>query len=268
MLTTLLTTVALALPLVPQDAAVENDPKAVQLLEEFGERVYDPVAAGLESLSFDMDMPNPMMGGSMGVLSVHWKKGAETTADFEMSDSMKQMVPEAMRGQMQEQMGQVGGQIARLQTNQVVAQILEEMNVTMVGVEDGLIKVTCTPRADGDPAIRDKTLLFDDEGTLAKTVEMGPSPMGGEVENTSTMNWVEVASARGKLILASTKEDAAGMSQSSEFSHQMFGDYIFVTNIAGSAMGQSMTMTFSNFVVNGEEMAGKDLAAADTESEG
>ena len=266
MLTAVLSTLVLGTML--QDAPVaENDPKAVTLLQEFDARLYDPVDEGLKTLSFDMDMPNPMMGGSVGVLSVNWSKDGGAEASFELSEQMAAMIPENMRAQMDEQMqaqmGDAGTQIARVQTNRVIEEVLEDMFVTLDGAEEGLIKVTCKPK-DGDGSGR--TLFFDEEGSLSQMQEKAKGPMGQEVDQRSTMTWRAVSDDSDKLLLAGTEESAQGMSNTSNFTYEEMGGFHFVTKITTAAMGQEMAITFSNFVVNGERMGA--APAAEGEGEG
>jgi hypothetical protein len=258
MLTTLFTTLALALPLAVQDAPSESDPEAVKLLEAFAERVYDPVAAGLESLSFDVDMSLPMMGGSVGVLTVHWKKGAETTSDFELSDAMKERVPPSVRGEIASEMGEQGKGIAKAQVNQLIKNILGDNIVTLAGVQDdGLTEVVCSvrPGAEGDVG----TLLFDDEGVLVKGASRSP---GDSEVGIQTYDWIAMKAVHGKLVLRSSTEGMMGIPQRIEnvLTHQDFGGFVFITRIVGSREGEPYgTMELSNFVVNGEAVTGEAL---------
>ena len=251
-------TTALILGSLLQDASPDllggqvpqQDPKAVALLEEFGNQLYSPEKAGLKSLSFDLDMPGPG-GVSAGTLSVDWNATAGATGSFELAAEMKAMIPEAMLGQVQEQMSMVSEQIALIQTNRVVSDILDDMTVKLEGVEDGYVKIVAEPRAASDETPR--TLLFED-GLLAKTIQKITGPMG-EVEATGMMEWKPLSETDASLVLSSTTETSAGMVQSSTFVREKVGDFYLVTKIDGEAMGQSSTLTFKNFVVNGAPMS-------------
>jgi hypothetical protein len=239
-----------AAPAAPDSQAVPQDPKAVGLLEEFGNQLYSPEKAGLKTLSFDLDMPGPG-GVSAGTLSVDWDASMGATGSFELADAMKAMIPEAMLGQVQEQMSMVSEQIALIQTNGVVSDILDNMTVKLEGVEDGYVKIVAKARgASTEPS---RTLLFED-GLLAKTIQKVAGPMG-EVEATGMMKWKALSDTDASLVLSSTTETSAGVVQSSNFVHEKVGDFYLVTKIDGEAMGQASTLTFKNFVVNGASMS-------------
>jgi len=244
----------------PESApAVENDPKAVALLEEFDAMLYVPEDHGLESLAFDLELPGPM-GGKAGVLSVTWSKAAGASGTFEMSDSMKAMVPEPMRAQMMEQMDQQMGtmarQIASIQTNRVVRDLLEDATVALQGVQDGYVTVVATPREDGPV----RTLSFED-GVLVQTRQTMTGQMGMEVESTGVMNWGTLGGDSELLVLESSTDSMSGgggmgsMEQSSVYHRGDVAGFRLVTSIEGKAMGRTSTLAFSHFVVNGEPVA-------------
>ncbi len=255
LLTTLLQDTAAA---APESAPAENDPKAVALLEEFDAQLYVPEDHGLESLAFDLELPGPM-GGKAGILSVTWSKAGGASGTFAMSESMKAMVPEAMRGQimaeMDKQMGTMAKQIASIQTNRVVRDLLDDATVSFVGVQDGYVTVVATPREDGPV----RTLSFED-GVLVQTRQTMEGQMGMEVESTGVMNWGTVGDT-GLLVLESSTDSMEGaggmgaMEQSSVYHRGDVAGFTLVTSIEGKTMGQSSTLAFSNFVVNGEAVA-------------
>ena len=267
LLTTLLTTVAVVLPCVAQGGDADGDgPEALQLVEAFHARAYDPVADGLESLSFDVELPSAMPGFSMGVLSVHWQKDAELTSRFELSDAMKKMVPEAEHGALQEQLAESGGHLARVQTGQP-RMPLGKLDFERAGVEDGLIKVACAPRADADdPDLRESMLFYDGQGRLAKRIET-VTRSAGEVEITTTFTWAEAKAAEGKLLLVTQRETSAVQVTNTELTHREFGDFLFVATLAETSGTEPLVVTFSNFVVNGEPLAGEELGTAGTDDE-
>lgn len=243
--------------------AVQQDPKALAVLEEFDAQLYSPSKAGLETLAFDMEMPGPG-GQSAGTLSVNWSAKDGATGTFEMAPAMKAMIPEAMLGQINDQMGAVSEQIALIQINGVVRNILEETKVTLAGVDEGYVKVVCDPIVEGEGSAR--TLYFED-GLLAKTVQMVMGQMG-EMESIGVMEWESLGEDSELLVLAGTTETTAGMAQTSRFVREKIGKFYLVTKIEGEAMGQASTIAFKNFVVNGKAAAAGRAMAEEKPSEG
>ena len=256
-----LLTVSLIFGSLLQDAAPtaapapQQDPKAVMVLEEFDEQLYNSESDGLETLAFDMEMPGPG-GVSLGTLSVTWSIQDGATGVFEIADSMKAMVPaQALEG-MHEQMKVASEQIALIQTNGIVRDILDDMQVTLEGVDGGYVKVVAVPLVEGKGMTR--TLLFED-GLLAKTIQKVKGPMG-EMESTDIMEWEALEEGSELLVLGSTTETTSGMSQTSRFVREKIGKFFFVTRIEGEAMGQASTIHFTNFIVNGKPIALEDGA--------
>ncbi len=261
-------TTALLLGSLFQDAepaapAPAHDPKAMVIVDEFTDMLYSPKADGLQTLAFDMILPAGPMGGSLGTLSVTWNMKSGADGSFAMADAMKEQIPEAMRAGMMEQlnaqMGAMAGQIAAIQTNQVMQDALDGRTAALAGVEEGFVKVECAalPGSEGG----DRTLYFED-GLLVQTKQMVAGQFG-ESESVGVMRWVPIAKDSELLVLGSTDETSSGMTQSSSFVRERVGGFLLVTAIEAEAMGQAQKMTFTNFVVNGKPAALKAEATPD-----
>jgi hypothetical protein len=266
MLTALTSTLLLGMLL--QDTAPaaaparENDPKALAILEQFDQRLYHPGDHGLKSLSFDMEMPGPM-GASGGTLSVKWNAEGGASGDFVMSEAMKTMLPEQALAQMEQmmavQMNRAAAQIATVQTNRFVRDLLGDSTVKLEGAEDGYLKIACDPNAGTEGMGR--TLFFED-GMLVKMAETVMGPMG-KMESQGSMEWAASEKGSDLLVLETNTESAGDMQQSSRFMRRKIAGFLLVTKLEGSVTGQPPSVIeFTNFVVNGKP------ASLEAESDG
>src|SRR6187402_137670 len=195
-------------PAEPAAPAAEPVPAATpdsvkQFLEDAEAHLYDPKAAGLTSLEFDVpiEMPAPM--GTLGTAHVTW--AADGTADVNVTRPADMTLPMGLQpAQVDGQGRQMAMQLLGFMLNKPITPMLEGAVATMDGVEDGLVKVAFHNAAAEAQGVESLSLYFDDAGLLqrVKTVANLESPMGKvKVEQSQAFTW-KPAREGSELVIA------------------------------------------------------------------
>lgn len=250
----------------PTDVAAptETSAKVREFLTSAQSHLYDPQAAGLKSLAFDVDIAMPAPLGQLGTVHVTWNSGqdAETAFTATPGKTLPAGVSEGMiEGQSKAQAQQLlGGML-----NRSIASLLDQGVAAMVGVQEELVAVRYDHPMAAAQGVKSQMFFFDDEGQLKKsTTEM--EQQGMTIKMVQTYNWKPAAEGTDLLVADSqaVEMDFGIMKQSSSaaFTYAQVGTIVLPVMIATSSkgpMGGEQVLAARNLVVNGEPVP--DVAA-------
>lgn len=249
----------------PTDGAAptETSAKVREFLTSAQSHLYDPQAAGLKSLAFDVDIENPMLG-DLGTVHVTWESGKPAETVFTAKPDMTLpagVTPALIEGQAKSQSQQLlGGML-----NRTIGSLLDEGTASMVGVQDGMVGVKHDHPVMASQGVKSQMYFFDDEGQLKKsTTEM--EQQGMTIKMVQTYNWKPATEGTDLLIVdtQAVEMDFGIMKQSGSaaFTYAQVGPIVLpvkVTSSTNGPMGGEQVLAARNLVVNGEPVP--DLAA-------
>jgi hypothetical protein len=237
-------------------------PEAVKkFLKDAEARLYDPQAAGLKSLEFDVPIDMPQVG-VIGTAHVAWtlKDGQNVTIDRTGGKDLPPNLPPEMAEGYGKQMGV---ELLGAMLNRPITPMLDGSVAVMEGVEDGLVKVRFHNSGAEAQGVQEQSLYFDDGGLLQRvlTVAEVEGPMGKvKINQTQSYAW-RPARAGTELVIAVSQKNKAdmGMMQitaDTTFNYATIADIVLPTELAttqSSPMGStSQSLKAVNLKVNGQ----------------
>jgi len=244
--------VAPAAPAVPAET-----PESVRTyLTEAQSHLYDPQAAGLKSLAFDVDIEMPQIG-HLGVVHVTWNAGEAAKTDFK-ADETSPLPPGAPAGMIEAQSNATAQQLLGGMLNRSIASLLDEGVATMAGVQENLVAVSHHHPAAEAQGVKSQIYLFDDDGRLKKS-NTEVEQQGMTINIAQTYSWKPATEGSELLVAdAQTVEAKFGpMTQTSQatFSYMQIGAIVLPVRISTSSKGPmsgEQVIAASNLVVNGQ----------------
>ena len=258
-------------PTAPTPAAVsappsQTDEKVMAYLKDAESQLYDPQAAGLRSLEFDLPLEVPMLG-NLGSVHVTWAAGGQTTMDV-TEDPSVQLPQNIPPGAIEQMAQQSAAEVINTMLNRPITMLLDGGVATLAGAEDGLVKVDFDSPGARDAGVTAQSYYFDDDSVLRRSVTVAESPgmMGGTMTVTAnqTFNW-KTASADSSLLIPDTQSveaDLGVMVQKIKiaFSYATIDDLVIVSGIEKviempEKMGgtQRQMLNVGNLLVNGKK---------------
>lgn len=263
-------------------AQPESTPDKVRaFLTDAQSQLYDPQAAGLEGLAFDIPYDMPPMG-LLGVIHVSWAKGGEPTATVTLTEGLA--LPPQYPAELIEAQGvQQGKQFLGSMLNRPIASLLDVGVATLGVVRDGMIAVNYVAPDAAAQGIVSQAYLFDEDSTLQRSITEieAPGPMGEmKISMAQAFAWKPADGAADKLIVDSQVIDAdfGFMQQKSTatFDYRKLGEILLLVktttvSILPPMMGggeQTQVLEATNLVVNGAAVADAAPAAPTTPAQG
>jgi hypothetical protein len=248
-----------AAPVVP----TETSESVRTFLQEAEAHLYDPQAAGLSSLEFDVAVEIPRVG-MLGTAHVAWSTTSPAAVTVARNAAVP--VPPGFPESMPDDAGrQIGMQLLGAMLNKPITPMLENSVAYMDGVEEGLVKVRLHTTGMSEQGVEEQAMYFDDDGVLQRLNVKAKvdSPMGGkmDVSQSQTFTW-RPASEGAELLLADAQASIVDMgfmksTGSTSFRYTDVGGILLLTTMT---MTQSMpmlpepmvqTLTATNLKVNG-----------------
>ncbi len=185
-----------AAPAIP----TETSASVLEFLKEAEAHLYDPQAAGLSSLEFDVPVDHPQ-AGHLGTAHVSWS----TTGGVAVNVTAVEGSP-APAAVAQSLGQQLGTQMIGAMLNKPITPMLAGGVAWMNGVEDGLVKVAFRVEEAAAQGVKEQALYFDDDGMLRRMLLVQEVP-GASLRMTQSFEWRPVAEGRDVCIAASQHSD-------------------------------------------------------------
>ncbi len=269
MLTSLLLSLAL-LPLqdAPAAAPAQAEPAAPVLPTETSESVrqflldaeallYDPQAAGLSSLEFDVPLDHPQ-AGHLGSAHVTWSTTAGVAVSVTTVEGSPVPASDAQGiGQM------MGSQMVGAMLNKPITPMLDGGIAFMNGIEDGLVKVGFRNEQAAAQGVKEQALYFDDDGLLQRMLTV-QEMQGMSLRINQSFVWRPVAEGRDVRIAASQHSDTTAetpmgpvkMPGDTTFTYINVGEIVLLGTISIKQGPMTQTITAANLKVNGQPVGG------------
>jgi len=251
----------------PAAAAVPAEtPAAVRtFLTDAEGRLYDPQAAGLSSLEFDVAIDLPQVG-VVGSAHVTWS--VDAGANVAVTRKEGAALPQGLSPELADTYGQqMGMQLLGAMLNKPITPMLDGAVAVMDGVEDGLVKVRFHNAAATEQGLQEQALFFDEDGLLQRmrTVAEVEGPFGAmKVTQKQGFTW-KPASEGSELMVAATQSSEAdfgmgSMKGESSFGYTTVESIVLATSVSTRQempMSPAMTQTLvaTALVVNGKPAA-------------
>jgi len=249
-------------PAVEAAAPTETDPSVRAFLIEAESHLYDPQAAGLSSVEFDVAVTHPAFG-TLGNAHVNWTSTGGMVVNVTPAES-SQFPAETIQGVGQ----QMGSQFLGYMLNKPISPMLEGSVASMAGVEGGLVKVKFTNPEAMAQGLKEQALFFDDEGML-KRMAMATEMQGQSITMVQFFEWKPVAEGRDVYIADSQRTETTmdtpmgpmKVPGSVAFTYVTVGDLVVATSVSTTQdvpMQGKMTQTLAatNLKVNGQPVGG------------
>jgi hypothetical protein len=240
---------------VPAPAAQTSD-SVTTYLKDAESQLYDPQAAGLRSLEFDLPVEMPGVG-LLGQVHVTWVGGGQTTMTVTPAEPLPANVPAEYVEPMAQQ---AGTEVINTMLNRPISMLLQNGVATAAGVEDGLVKFDFDAPDARAAGVEKQSYLFDDDGILRRSVTLAKMS-GMSVTATQHYNWKPV-SADSPLLLAESQSVEADMGImvqkiKIDFAYTTIDGVIVASQIQQTSempMGgtQRQVLAVTNLVVNGK----------------
>jgi hypothetical protein len=252
-----------AAPTESAAAPTETPAKVREFLTDAQSHLYDPQAAGLKSLAFDVDVDHPMLG-DLGTVHATWESGKEAEMVFTAKPDVS-LPPGVSPMQIELQSKAQAQQLLGGMLNRTIASLLDEGVASMAGVQDELVGVKYDHPMMASQGVKSQMFFFDDEGQLKKsTTEI--EQQGMTIKMVQNYKWKPAAEGT-ELLVADTQAvemDFGMMKQSSSavFTYSQAGAIVLPVKIATSSkgpMGGEQVLMARNLVVNGQTVP--DMAA-------
>jgi hypothetical protein len=241
-----------------QAAPTETSESVRAFLTEAQNHLYDPQAAGLRSLAFDLDVEMPKLG-PLGSVHVTWTAGEPARTDFTAAPTLAAALPKEMAEAQSSAMAQqlLGGML-----NRPLASLLDGGVATMGGVQEGLVAVNHHHPVAAAQGVKSQVYLFDEEGLLKKSATV-MEQAGQSATITQTYSWRPAAEgtdllvAVGQSVEATIPTPMGDMTQTSNasFTYIQVGAIVLPVQIAMSSQGPmsgDQVLKARNLFVNGE----------------
>jgi len=229
--------------------------------------LYDPTAAGLTSLEFDVPIEMPAPVGTLGTAHVTWS--ADAGANVNVTRPPDLTLPMGLQPELVDGQGrQMAMQLLGFMLNKPITPMLDGAIATMDGVEDGLVKVDFHNAAAEAQGVESMALYFNDAGLLqrVKTVANVESQMGKvKVEQSQSFAW-KPAREGSDLVIADVQKTSADMgmvklSAETSFGYTTVAGIILPTTastVSDVPMRGKVTqaITATNLKVNGQPAGG------------
>ncbi|MBM3984287.1 MAG: hypothetical protein FJ296_01130 [Planctomycetes bacterium] len=227
---------AAAAPAVP----TETSEGVRAFLQEAESHLYDPQAAGLSSLEFDVAVEIPNVG-VLGTAHVSWSTTGPAAVSVARDAAV--VAPPGLPEGMADDVGrQIGLQLLGAMLNKPITPMLENSVAYMDGVEDGLVKVRLHTIGMSEQGIEEQAIYFNDDGVLQRLSVKArvDSPMGGkmDVSQSQTFTW-RPASEGAVLLVADAQASVVDMG----FMKSTGSTSFRYTDVGGILLLTSMTMT-------------------------
>ena len=242
----------------PPVAVPAETPEAVKkFLQEAEAHLYDPQAAGLKAVEFDVAIELPGIG-VVGSAHVAWSTDAGESVSIDRTGAKE--LPPGLPPEMAEDYGRkMALQVLATMLNKPISPMLEGAVATMDGVEDGLVKVSFHNAEAEKSGLKEHALFFDDAGMLQRLRTVGQQ-QGINIKQTETFSWRPVKEGSLLVVAASQKSHAEmgimAIDGSTTFSYATVGEIVLATQLAitqSSPRGpSSQTIKALNLKVNGE----------------
>lgn len=207
---------ACLLPLA-QDAAetpapAGTDPAVRAFMQDIQARLYMPEDAGLQSLEFDVDFEQPMMG-KVATAHTNWSTAGGTAVDVQMLDfdvpaqlaamyggdaegmkqSMVQNMPAALTVQAEQLVTNV--------LNRYVSDMVEDYDLSLDGAsDDGLVVVGLVKKPESRAEFAKASLFVDDE-SVVRRIETTSEAMGQTIPITIHFHWKPASGQASGLVV-------------------------------------------------------------------
>jgi hypothetical protein len=247
-----------AAPADAQPAMPTETPENVRsFLSEAQSHLYDPQAAGLKSLAFDMDIDLPQPMGHVGAVHVTWAAGQPAQTVFTAAEGLN-LPPQVPQEMIEAQSNATAQQLLGGMLNRTIASLLDEGVATMAGVQEGLVAVSHYLPAAAAQGVTSQIYLFDEDGKLQKSTTV-VKQQGMTINVVQNYSWKPAGEGTALLVAEaqSVEADFGIMKQSSNasFTYTQVGAIVLPTRIATSSKGPmsgDQIMAARNLVVNGE----------------
>lgn len=243
----------------PAPTAQTSD-QVVAYLKEAEAQLYDPQAAGLRSLEFDLPVDAPMQG-PLGVVHVTWVAGGQASLDVKMAEGVSlEGFPPGYAEQMAQQNA---AEFLNTMLNRPISMLLDGGVATIVGSEAGLVMVDLDAPEARAAGIEQQSYYFDDNNLLRRSVTVAKM-MGTKVTAKQDFGW-RPATEDSPLLVSdsqSIEADMGFMVQKIDvaFTYSVIDGIVLtssiekITEIPAMAGGgtQRQLLTAANMVVNGK----------------
>ncbi len=239
----------------PAAPATETSPSVRAFLVEAESHLYDPQAAGLSSLEFDVPINHPQ-AGMLGTAHVSWSSAGQPS----VTTSAIAGAPPLPKEQLDMFGMQFGYQTLGAMLNKPITPLLEGAVATMNGVEEGLVKVSIAhPQAEA-AGVKEQSLMFDEDGLLKvmRRVSEVQGPLGMmTISEKQIFSWKAVAADNVLVVPASQKTESTMGSGETTFGYSTIAGIVLPTTLATVAqvpgMGEvNQSISAINLVVNGQ----------------
>jgi len=242
---------------------VQTSDKVAAYLNDAEAQLYDPQAAGLRTLEFDLPVDVPTIG-NVGQVHVTWTAGGQASLDATMAEGMQ--LPGMPAGAAEQMAQQSGAEFLNNMLNRPVSMLLESGVATLIGAEDGLVRVDFDALEAREAGIERQSYYFDEDSVLRRSVtEM--KMMGASITAKQDFRW-KVVGENSALLVPDTQSIAADMGfmvQKVEvaFTYQVIDGIMLPTSIekvseippmAGGGT-QRQVMAVTNLIVNGKSVS-------------
>ena len=251
----------------PEAPAPTETPENVrQFLVDAEAHLYDPQAAGLTSVEFDVAIDLPPVG-PVGTAHVTWS--VDGGANVEISRPADKPLPMGVAPEMVDGNGRLMAmQLLGFMLNKPITPMLDGGVAAMDGVEDGLVKVRIRNSTAEAQGLEEQALYFDDSGLLqrVRTIAQVDSPMGKvKVKQSQTFAW-KPSKEGSELVIADVQRSVADMGPVQIKAETSFG-YTTVADIVLAVSASTKTevpmqgtitqsLTATNLKVNGTAVGG------------
>jgi len=220
-------------PAVPAETA-----EAVKkFLKDAEAHFYDPQAAGLSAIEFDVPIEMPQVG-VIGNAHVSWAAGGTQSVTLDRTGG-KELPPGVPVDVVENYGKQMGVQMLGTMLNKLISPLLEDSVATMDGVEDGLVKVSIHNPKALEAGVQEQSLFFDDGGVLQRmrTVQDQESGMGKvTIKQVENFTWKPVKDGSTLLICPNQKGKAEmgmmAIDVDTQVSFETIGEIVLATQIS------------------------------------
>lgn len=236
-------------------------------LTEAEANLYDPIAAGLSSLEFDVAIDLPQVG-VIGTSHVTWSGDGGVNVSVARNEAAT--LPPGFSPEMAEMTGrQMATQLLGAMLNKPITPMLDDAIAVMDGVEDGQVKVRFHIAAATEQGVQEQAMFFDEDGVLQRmrVVAEVDSPMGKmKVTQTQAFSWRPASEGSDRLLPAGQQSVAdMGMFKvtgSTSFTHTTVNGILLATamtttqSVPMSPEPVVQTLAATNVLVNGQALGG------------
>lgn len=248
-------------PVVAAPSAKTSE-KLLAYLKQAESRLYDPQAAGLRSLEFDLPVEMPGYG-KLGSVHVTWTAGGQVTMDVTQAEGLE--LPADIPANVVEMLGQQSAtEVINAMLNRPISMLLDSGVATLVGAEGGLVRVDFDAPEGRQAGVQRQSYFFDEDGLLRRSVTVTemPNMMGGTMTVTANQEFAwKPATADSPLLIPDTQSVEADLGLTVQrvtvsFSYSTIDGVVVASGIERDSGGtQRQALAVSNLIVNGKTAA-------------